>query len=105
MDEQQINLNQEHFIPPLVPFNPRPQTPFTRQKKITVLLNNMNLRPEHYTSLQVYIMKQFKNKVHILQNKNIEIICSEHQSYNVIRVVTEISACDQKLKIMSEDVQ
>ncbi|CAL6022505.1 UBA-like_superfamily [Hexamita inflata] len=112
--QEQYKIEQEHFIPSsFVPFNPRQssqlkntqQTPFTRQKKITVLLNNMNLRPEHYTSLQVYIMKQFKNKVHVLQNKNIEIICSEHQSYNVVRVVTEISACDQNLKIMSEDVQ
>ncbi|CAL6057519.1 UBA-like_superfamily [Hexamita inflata] len=99
-----------NYISPHYPSSPHQpnitiQTPFTRQKKITVLLNNMNLRPEHYTSLQVYIMKQFKNKVHILQNKNIEIICSEHQSKNVIRVVTEISACDQKLQIMSEDVQ
>ncbi|CAL6069810.1 UBA-like_superfamily [Hexamita inflata] len=112
--QEQYKIEQEHFIPSsFAPFNSRQssqlkntqQTPFTRQKKITVLLNNMNLRPEQYTSLQVYIMKQFKNKVHVLQNRNIEIICSEHQSYNVVRVVTEISACDQKLQIMSEDVQ
>ncbi|CAL6057914.1 UBA-like_superfamily [Hexamita inflata] len=103
-----LNNNQSpHFYPssPHQQVNFTPQTQFIRQKKITVLLNNMNLKPEHYTSLQVYIMKQFKNKVHILQNKNIEIICSEHQSKNVVRVVTEISACDQKLQIMNEDVQ